>query len=683
MHSKHRLVALLPGPALCLLALLPLALSGVCAASKGTSAAELAREEVGRNAQALFVARDFEAIEQQASELFATQARFPEGIWKLRLFLSWLEVPLQGEKGKTDWPATYATLDAWKTAKPESAWEPIVRAKVLAGHAWDARGDGWASTVTEEGWEKMRERLELAQSVLLAAPDAAKKCPEWHVVFLQVILGNKSHAGWTDEKVEEFVREAIALSPSYYDIYFSYALILLPRWHGEPGSWEKFMAEVARNNSQEGTAIYARTAWFLSGYHNNLFQETEVYWPTMREGFRQILRLTSDNIWNLNAFCYFAAMAGDWQTTSELLPRVGESPIMGIWKNPENFLAAKRLAAEQGSESGKLQPGPDLPIPRELAKPGVPGALAISPDGNYVAAGFKSGLVVLWNTKERTTSSLFTEPLLPVNDLAFSPDGKFLAGAGGITEDDFPPGHLWIWEVPALTLHAIHADWKGPACAVAFSRDGRWLAAGGGKPQGPAENVLLDMTTGEVSPAPWPSAHRHAITALAFTPDGRELSANCNRDISILDLRTGSDAGYTPDQKLPGQIEALGITPDGKTIIGVLGHPWAQRMNPGGIVFWDRVDGEAPDRATWKRRENRIPTVSLVALAVSPDGKFFATGTHFGSVILYETVTGREIASGKGSQRMLTSLAFVPKAPFVLSAGFDGAVRTWKIPSSK
>jgi|GEM_PF-4579580 len=65
-------------------------------------------------------------------------------------------------------------------------------------------------------------------------------------------------------------------------------------------------------------------------------------------------------------------------------------------------------------------------------------SLAISPDGESIAAGFKTGLVVLWNAKARTPSTLRTEPLSPVNDLAFSPDGKFFAtgshfvGSGGM-----------------------------------------------------------------------------------------------------------------------------------------------------------------------------------------------------------------------------------------------------------
>jgi WD40 repeat protein len=78
--------------------------------------------------------------------------------------------------------------------------------------------------------------------------------------------------------------------------------------------------------------------------------------------------------------------------------------------------------------------------------------------------------------------------------LAISPDGRFLASAGGSGTPEFP-GEVKLWDI---TKGILIADLKGHrnwAETVAFSPDGRVLVSAGGSANGPGELKLWDLKT--------------------------------------------------------------------------------------------------------------------------------------------------------------------------------------------
>jgi WD40 repeat protein len=94
--------------------------------------------------------------------------------------------------------------------------------------------------------------------------------------------------------------------------------------------------------------------------------------------------------------------------------------------------------------------GNNMVIPYTVNFPSQPGAVALSPDGQTLAAGYTSGAVYLWDiaTNQQVGSPISTGDG-DVVSLAFSADGTRLASAG----DD---GAVRLWDVsflsPALDL---------------------------------------------------------------------------------------------------------------------------------------------------------------------------------------------------------------------------------------
>src|SRR5262249_43912490 len=136
-------------------------------------------------------------------------------------------------------------------------------------------------------------------------------------------------------------------------------------------------------------------------------------------------------------------------------------------------------------------------------------------------------------------------------------DGRHLAvGTQGLAADQ-----QWIYYVDLVASKVVHVfkDSLAPVQAVALSRDGKWLAGCG-------ERGLVrvwDIATGENKVTL--SGHTGLLQALAFSPDSKRLaSGGVDKTVRIWSLPRGKNLAV-----LEGQTEGvlnLAWSPDGKTL---------------------------------------------------------------------------------------------------------------------
>jgi WD40 repeat protein len=139
-----------------------------------------------------------------------------------------------------DYPTHCAELGKWRDEFPDSPRPLLVLAQAHINWAWQARGGGWAGTVTEEGWTKFHTRLDESLRLLEKALKLGVDDGEAH--RLRLLIGMAQDA--PPEKMRSWFNGGRKLDPYYYPLYEQLAISLMPRWGGEPGDVERFANEI-------------------------------------------------------------------------------------------------------------------------------------------------------------------------------------------------------------------------------------------------------------------------------------------------------------------------------------------------------------------------------------------------------------------------------------------------------
>lgn len=131
-------------------------------------------------------------------------------------------------------------LELWRKEEPGYAG-CLRRGQLLIEWAWDARGSGWANTVTPEGARLFLQRLQEAQRELEQAVRINPSGWVAHSRLLTVARG----LGLPRDFMEDHFRRAVKLRPRYLPVYEAKMQCLQPRWGGTPEELIEFGRECA------------------------------------------------------------------------------------------------------------------------------------------------------------------------------------------------------------------------------------------------------------------------------------------------------------------------------------------------------------------------------------------------------------------------------------------------------
>ncbi len=288
----------------------------------------------------LFQQEKFAELERIANEARSTKARFPGGFWKIHLIYSGLSAPLDGSKvNESLWPQYLARVQHWTSQYPNSITARITLAWFYNAYGWNARGGGYANTVTDEGWRLLAERAAMGRKVLEEAQSLPTKCPEWFLAMLSIARAED----WDDGQRKALFAQAVASNPDYYYYYQTQAETLLPKWGGEKGDLAAFAGAMAdRIGGTKGDFLYYNIGSFIVCACDNEDHLNGMSWPRLKRGFDASEELFGHSIYQLNKMAFLAYMAGELDYASPLFAQIGENWDPDTWRTFDDFIGDRR-----------------------------------------------------------------------------------------------------------------------------------------------------------------------------------------------------------------------------------------------------------------------------------------------------------------------------------------------------
>ena len=292
-------------------------------------------------------------------------------------------------------------------------------------------------------------------------------------------------------------------------------------------------------------------------------------------------------------------------------------------------------------------------------------ALFLSPDGLH--------LLTIYNDQTGLTFSVWDTLRLAEGErhpLPFDDTWIAAVAAGGrLAAFGSKSGEVILWDVETGKARPFSRLDPNHVHRLVFSLDGRYLATADNAETGSQKAATNDpRRTVRV----WDVSNRketHLLStegefpvSLTFSADSRVLMAGCWKGLLKLWPLDGQGEAAT----FPGHsvVQGLALLPDGQTFISVAGS----------LRFWD----------VGTRREN-APNVSPKAggfscLALSPDGRRFATGASDGRITIWDVASHHELATLKGHEESVRQLAFTPDGDDLVSVSKD-QLRVWRAAS--
>lgn len=290
--------------------------------------------------RALFDSHSWVKLDSLADRLRSQRLRFQGGGWQLHVLYTILSTVDSQSETDTAWNAQIAALQEWVRHSPSSPTPSIALADTYLNFAWKARGNDFADTVAQENWKLFTGRMQKAREALDQAERLSRSDPEWYNAMLVVT----SAQDWNRAKADALVDEALRREPGYFYIVRVQADNLLPKWYGNSGDTEQFVAKVAdRIGGAEGDATYFFVAEYILTEAEKCLRcsPPTMSWARIRQGYAAIEHLFGTNNFEQNAYAFLAVHAGDAETARRAFERIGDNWNPDVWGSKARFESSR------------------------------------------------------------------------------------------------------------------------------------------------------------------------------------------------------------------------------------------------------------------------------------------------------------------------------------------------------
>lgn len=292
-------------------------------------------------------------------------------------------------------------------------------------------------------------------------------------------------------------------------------------------------------------------------------------------------------------------------------------------------------------------------------------AVAISPDGQYAAAG-RANQIFLYHIPSKRELGRLTDPSLIekgiykqpgvadldlIQSLAFSPDGERLASGGFRT--------IKLWRKPKNVKKLDLAALEGPPRSIAVSADGKFAAVG----EETGKVKIYDLATGQI--AKTLTGHTGPVTGVAFTADGTKVvTGSQDKTFRVFNMADGMQIASV---ETPAPVNAVAlVAADAQVATGGADN---------NLRLW-ALPAAAPAEPPKPVKEiagHGQPITSLVSL---PGGTQILTGCKDGVVRLID-VAGGNVVKQMNHGAPVDAIAIRADGKRIASVGANNIAKLW------
>ncbi|HSG46097.1 MAG TPA: WD40 repeat domain-containing protein [Anaerolineales bacterium] len=364
----------------------------------------------------------------------------------------------------------------------------------------------------------------------------------------------------------------------------------------------------------------------------------------------------------------------------------------------------------------------------------VPLSAAISPEGSLLAVGYRDGVVNIWELKNGSIMSSFTDHDNQASAVAFSLDGKWFASGASdttifirntqdwkishvltrhtdkITQLTFSPDSTSLassaldqtarlWNVEDGSLIVTLLGHTNQVKSVAYSPDGKYILTGSSDSSmrlwGAVDGALLQTVEEELN-----------AESVAFSPDGEFIVAGIlNNTIDVCRFTDGSISDcQLLGETYNGSISTISISPDGGQLISGGSAPYVRIWDFDELKIAAVLGGFAG--TNYIRNDAMSPSLDMIAfsssldsllvqninsqaknlelnerLASNPvfssDGRKLAN-VSFRTIMVWDLETSELLHTVEGPASRILDVALSHNGELLAAASEDGTVHLWQ-----
>ncbi len=232
--------------------------------------------------------------------------------------------------------------------RPDSRVSLVLKGAVYISYAWDARGSGWASSVTEEGWRLMRERLAESEAALTRAWEKDPSDAQAATLMIGVELGQ----GKGRPAMETWFRRAMEADPDNLEACKKKIYYLEPKWHGSADDMIEFGRQLLAGGNWEARLPFQLmdAHLTLAGYEKDkpAYYQREEVWKDVQAVYETYLARHPDSAQDRTWYAKLASYCGRHREANRQFEILGDKAVVSVFANRAELDRLKAEAAAKG-----------------------------------------------------------------------------------------------------------------------------------------------------------------------------------------------------------------------------------------------------------------------------------------------------------------------------------------------